>query len=301
MSEAIVPSIEIGRISAARIGLVGRLLERRWVFVTVFLLTLAAAGGAFTLLPATYRATATVIVAVQESGTTDASAAWVEKLGDPADLESQLLLVKSPRLLRELLARPQVAAALREDCEATAAQPGIGALIREVEPQTSCGDMLADIGKTVSWMQDHLVVGSVGRSRVIAVSYGSPSPAVARTMANELVQIYLDDGRKQKLETRAAAVDWVHQQLAQLAVELHQDDVTLQNYRREHGLVRGQVAPITSESLTATAHLLAAAQATKAEAYSRLLEMSSDQKRDARSNARSVLEFANGIRSEVAA
>jgi succinoglycan biosynthesis transport protein ExoP len=71
---------------------------------------------------------------------------------------------------------------------------------------------------------------------------------------------------------------------------LHQDDETLQTYRREHGLVRGQTAPITSESLTATALHLATAQAAKAEAFARLLEMSSEQNPGAIANARPVLE-----------
>jgi succinoglycan biosynthesis transport protein ExoP len=93
MSEAVVPAIELGRFPSARAGVIGRLVERRWTFLTIFILVLACGAGLFTLLPTSYRATATVIVAVQESGTTETSAAWVEKLGDPADLESQLLLV----------------------------------------------------------------------------------------------------------------------------------------------------------------------------------------------------------------
>ena len=290
MSETVVPALEFSRLPLSRQSLTGRLIERRWTFLIVFLLVSVGAAGVFTLLPASYRATSTIIVAVQETGTSESSAAWVEKLGDPADLESQLLLIRSPRLLRELLSDPVVMAALREDCEATANQSGIYALQRYIHAPKSCDETLSDSGNAVSWIQDHLIVGSMGRSRVIAVVYQSPSPEAARTMANALVAVSLEDGRKQKLNSREAAVAWVHQQLTQLSEELHRQDVDLQVYRRDHGLVRGQMAPISSESLTATALLLAKAQASKAEALARILEVSSAGNPSVRQSSRPVLE-----------
>ncbi len=49
-----------------------------------------------------------MIVAEQEPSNSNASAAWAQKIGDPADVESQLLIARSPRVMRLAMQQPGV-------------------------------------------------------------------------------------------------------------------------------------------------------------------------------------------------
>ena len=97
-------SDEFARSSALVAGAGGSLLRKIWrrrtLFVLVFGAVLAASLIALLVLPVRFMATGSVIVAEQEPGVQSASPGWAEKIGDPADLESQLLVIRSPRVLR---------------------------------------------------------------------------------------------------------------------------------------------------------------------------------------------------------
>src|SRR5262245_52281899 len=95
----------------------GRIWRRRRVFAAVFLGTIALTIVALLVLPVRYLATASVIVAEQEPGVGSASPAWAQKIGDPADLESQLLVIRSPRLMRIVMNAPGVLDAVTLECE----------------------------------------------------------------------------------------------------------------------------------------------------------------------------------------
>ncbi|HEY0203908.1 MAG TPA: hypothetical protein VGC15_07155, partial [Acetobacteraceae bacterium] len=101
-------------------GLLSRLGRRKSWCLLGFGLTAAAVAVAFTAMPRTYRASASLLVASNEavlrSGTASAEA---QRLGDPADIESQMLILRSARLARFILQDPKVEAALVADCEAT--------------------------------------------------------------------------------------------------------------------------------------------------------------------------------------
>jgi len=72
-----------------------RLWRRRRLFGLIFTLFLVLALAAFLIWPAQYQTTGMVIVGNLDPFNS-ASAAGNDKLGDPADLESQILIAKSP-------------------------------------------------------------------------------------------------------------------------------------------------------------------------------------------------------------
>src|ERR1700750_2542386 len=100
-----------------RLGPIDRLWRKRRVFLVVFLAIVGAPVAALAVLPVRYLATASVIVAEQEPGVSNTSPAWAQKIGDPADLESQLLVIRSPRLLRKVMDAPGVIPAVVAECE----------------------------------------------------------------------------------------------------------------------------------------------------------------------------------------
>ncbi len=272
--------------ASVRSGILAQIWRRRMVFALVFLTTLALVAGLVVTLPLRYSASGAIIVAEQEPGTAAASAAWVQKLGDPADIESQLLLIKSPRLLRLALARPGVAAALRQECDRASTGSQVARLMGS-NPET-CAKLQPDSEAAMDWAGQRFSVTSVGRSRVISIGYQSGVPETARDLSNALIQAYLEDQRAATAQSRESTAAWLWQEVAQIDSALREDEAKIQAFRRANGLVRGQLAPISSERLSNISQQLSMAQAAQAEAAARLQEMGRG--RPGPNDARAVLD-----------
>jgi capsular exopolysaccharide synthesis family protein len=288
-----MPTLALGRIdaSAARAsapGLLAQLWRRKGICGGVFVGVLAIVGIAIAVLPTRYTATGSFIVAGQEPAAVDTSAAWVQKLGDPADLESHLLLIRSPRLLRAVLARPDVPAALLLECQTEASRPGPELLLNYIHPDKSCQQQLATEDAMLDWVTLRYGAATAGRSRVINVSYQSSVASVAQIMTNALITVYLADELQQKVESRSSAVAWLWKEIDQIGSDLRKEDLEIQAYRNAHGLVRGSLAGISSEQLSSLSQQLAVAKAARAEAQARLQEAGDDGTRS--NDARAVLD-----------
>lgn len=255
--------------------LLQRLWLRRRLFAAVFLGTLGLAILALIVLPVRYLATGSVIVAEQEFGNNNASAVWAQKIGDPADLESQLLVIRSPRVMRLAMTLPGVVDATTSEC-------------RQSVGGDACERLKSDSAAFIDYVQTRYSVGAVGRSRVINISYQSAFPEVAQTMANALTNAFLDDQRTAGSNSRELAASWLWQELNQLDTQLRDADVKIQAFRRDKGLMRGATAPISSERLTSISQQLSVAEAARADAAARLQEIKANQSRGA-GDAPSVL------------
>jgi len=252
-----------------RLGPIDRLWRKRRVFLAVFVLVAGAAVAALVVLPVRYLATASVIVAEQEPGVNNTSPAWAQKIGDPADLESQLLVIRSARLLRQVMVTPGVIPAVVEECERAAS---FGSAER-------CQKLSTDPTSFIEYVEGRYSIASAGRSRVINISYQSPLPDVAQRLANTLTTVFLDDQRSEGASSREVATTWLWKELKQLDGQLREADEKIQQFRRNKGLMRGATAPITSERLTTIGQQLATAEAARAEALARLKEIKSEQER----------------------
>jgi len=253
----------------SRLDAFNRLWRRKRVFLAVFLATIAVAIAALIVLPMRYLATASVIVAEPEPGVANTSPAWAQKIGDPADLESQLLVIRSPRLLRQVMNAPGVVPAVVRECER-------GQLLGSAG---RCERLASDPTSFIEYVDTRYAVASAGRSRVINISYQSPLPDVAQRLANALTDAFLDDQRNEGANSREVATSWLWQELQQLDGQIRAADEKIQQFRRNKGLMRGANAPITSERLTSIGQQLAAAEAARAESLARLKEIKSEQER----------------------
>ncbi len=260
-------------------GLLAQLWRRRGTWLAVFLLVVAATVGTVRVLPRRYTATGAIIVAEPDFVTGAQSATWLQKLGDPADLESNILLIRSPRLMRQVAG--DGAASIQAECEASG-RTMLARLLGAVRPAQDCRLLGEDGDARLEWVQARYSVGSVGRSRVMAVAYTSPLPGVAQHMANLLVSAFLDNEKAKRLESRLAALNWMNQEIGRRGEELQRGEARIEAFRQTRRLVRGQVAAITSERLTAASQQLAQAEAAKAEAAARLRELTRGDTADTR-------------------
>ncbi len=250
----------------SRPNIFSQLWQKRGVVAITFGATLLVMMLLLVILPVSFVSTGSVIVADREPLVGSSSPAWVQKIGDPADMESNILLIRSPRLLRMLLGQPGMSDAVMADCHAVARQ-----LMSRLRP-INCALLDGDVEAQVAWMMDRFGVGAVGRSRVISISYKSPLPQAAQVLANGLIGTFLEDERGKMLRSRDEAIDWVKSRLTQLDTELRHDEQAIEEFRSSHGLVRGVSGLLTAERLTQAAQRLSEAKSAEADAALRLQE-----------------------------
>ncbi len=245
---------------------VSQLWQRRGVFTVTFATAFVLVVCLLFVLPVGYVASGSVIVGDREPLMGSSSAAWVQKIGDPADMESNILLIRSPRLIRTLLAEPGMSDAVEADCEAVSRQ-----LLTRLRP-IDCSRLSGNPEAQLLWVQDRFGVGAVGRSRVISIGYKSPVPEVAPIMVNDLIKAFLDDERGKMLRSRDEAIGWVRQRLQQVDAEIQHDEASIEDFRNRHGLVRGVSGTLTAERLRQAAQHLSEAKGAEAEATLRVQE-----------------------------
>ncbi len=249
--------------------------QKKW-FIASFLLTITLVGAAFSSIQETYRASASLMVASSEAVlATGGSSAEAQRLGDPADIESQMLMLRSPRLARVILDDPAVVAGLTADCEATRKGTWLTGLISRVVPPPECDKL--DFRRMLSRLENGFSIGPTGRSRVIEVSFVSPVRDTAVIVANALIDTYLKDDKDRKVDTHDNAINWLSAEIARSGQELRTAELAVEQYRSENGIVRGQTASISSERLSALGQQLAAAQAAYAQALSRPFQLGTDE------------------------
>jgi len=257
-----------GSPSGSQTGLLNRILRRRWLFLAVVAATLLiVALGLFSILPR-YVASGSVIVAEAEGGGPRISDAWIQKIGDPADLESQLVLIRSPRLARLALARPGVLAAIHRECDRA---EGASWFSRQLSgtPALSCDSLKPDSDALLNWAAARFQVSPVGQSRAISIGYQSELPETARDLANALVQAFLDDPRVAPAQQgdREVARRW--QDVAQLEASLRDQDAKIVSLKRDAS-DRAQLASTNAERQATLARQIAAPQQAMAEAVVRM-------------------------------
>lgn len=268
-------------------SLVTRLRRQKAIFSLVFSGVLGTAALLFSITPNAYLAAGAVIVVDTPSQVAGSgvSPAAEQKLGDPADMDSQIIVAKSPRLLASMASDPRMVRAVEQDCELVRLHAPTNRLRATLGwPAKPC-DMSSANGKAADWLQDQFRVASAGRSRVIQIAYRSQSPAVAALLVNGLLDAYLAQGVADKQRSLADAAAWIHAELDRVGAELRQSELTIEGFRRDHGLVRGQTASIASERLTQVSQQLAAAEAAASDAVAKL-----DQLRNGAGDARQTLE-----------
>lgn len=228
--------------------------RHRGLFLMVAAVVFAAAMLALVTLPSRYIASGSIIVAEPETGLSYPPAGWAQKVGDPADLESQLLMVRSPRILRKVMDAPGVAGMVAAECANSFKIPFMG---------TPCSALQPGSAELLDYLQARYSFIGAGRSRVITIGYSSFDPDIARDMANALINVFLEDHRRGLMENRSTAAKGLEEEMLRLDGEIARADAEIQAYRSEKGLMQGATASVTSERLTTISQQLAGAETAR--------------------------------------
>ena len=189
------------------LGLTVRIWRRKWWFIGVTFGSMSGAVAVLMSIPVHYVARGAVIVSEIDGQARPA---------DAVDIESQVALIRSPRLVRAVLGRAGVLDAVRQDCIR-----GTPLLLRVTGLGTGCG---GDIDDAVDRVTDRYVVTPVGASRVINVGYNAATPEMAQGMANFLIRTFLDEPKPTVAADREQAVTRLRQDMATLELAVKDDE-----------------------------------------------------------------------------
>jgi Mrp family chromosome partitioning ATPase/uncharacterized protein involved in exopolysaccharide biosynthesis len=248
-------------------NLPARIWRRRDLFALVFAgVFIIATIAAYSITPI-YSASGAVIVGDATAISNATPAAWIQKLGDPADLESQLLIIRSPRMQRIALSRPGVLDAVLRECSL---REGRGLLSILFGRRDRCSKLEAGSEDLLNYVETRYVINAVGRSRVIAIAYQSSLPEVSFIMANALVLAYLEDYSTEKLSGREATSLWLLRKMQKLdrqLGELNEQIVSGAKKRTKNGVA------VWLDNLRAIRQQLAVAEAKEDQAAARIAEI----------------------------
>ncbi len=264
----------INLVAEEEAGLLARLRRQKFTFVIAFSVTISLVAGAYFMLPPVYRADALVTVSPNDPVLASLQPADSQQLtvGDTADIESQSIILSSPMLLREVISKADVAAALMRECEANTPPAWKRALKQWLtgKPWHTCSEQAADQGAVVESLRSRLAVGVSGRSRVLSISFSSPLPDVAETVANAVVQTYLTTRTDEKLQPRSDAIKWLTTETQHVSDRLKQTEVAIGSFLHSNGVIKGRLAPVASEQLTSLTEQISMAEADRAAAAGRM-------------------------------
>lgn len=115
-----------------------------------------------------------------------------------------------------------------------------------------------------------LAVSQDGKSYVIAVSFSARDPNQAATVANKVVELYLDLMERKKKETTLAASRWLLDRLEQLRREYLAAQDHVQQFRRDHNIVTTTGVELNERQLADLNSELVKVRAEKSERLAKL-------------------------------
>jgi uncharacterized protein involved in exopolysaccharide biosynthesis len=187
-----------------------------------------------------------------------ASRSLVERVIDRLGLEHD------PGFMREVEAPPPwlVGKAQRLLASLLSISGGAGpAATNSAEPRPSRAQL-------VDWIIDHLSVSNDGRSFTIIVSFTSDDPKRAAKITNSIAEQYLADQVNAKTNATVNANKWLHDKLVDLSPQLETSEETVDDFRRQSGLIgtKGTAIPIQRLDGLNSQIVIARAELAQAEA-----------------------------------
>jgi uncharacterized protein involved in exopolysaccharide biosynthesis/Mrp family chromosome partitioning ATPase len=258
--------------AARRAGLLASIRRRSTLFAVVFCLILGLAVALLFLLPVRYVASGAIAVPVHDP----TAAGEPSKPADLSNLDTQLLLLRSPRLLRAALQAPGAIDAVIEECRYDAANNPL----RWLRPgAVACDALASGSAASLDHVQSRYRVEQAGSSRILNVSYRSPLPNVAQQLVNALIAAFLDEHRapqpKSQPKPREDATASMRDELRRLEDELRKEIAKLSDLRAAAAAAsvsKPMPLPQSADRLASIRRKLSAAEAARENAAARLAQ-----------------------------
>ena len=233
------------------------LIWRHWgVIVLTTAAGLIAAWIALLLIQPRYKASSQLLF--EFGGTPNPAYNLIQVVNpDQAAVESQLAVLRSGVVLRRVVETER----LQEDPEfghaSSMANPAFSMLsVTKLLALTGIPDVLRQVGiskwsaptavlpkldraeESVQRLEQALIVERSERTYVVDISVTSADPQKAATLANAVVQAYIEDRRNYREQVDTEGAKWLQLRLAAIGAEVQKTDGDVAKYRVEHAMLR---------------------------------------------------------------
>ncbi len=199
-------------------ALVHILWRRKALLMGILAVLVAPALLYVALKPDKYRAMTSVIIDNQQINSADFQEAIPAGRFDDLTIETQVKVISSPTLIHKTL----------------------DAITGKTIDANATEESKAERYKDLKTFIKNLTVTPVGKSRVIEISYISSDPYNSARFVNTHAQNYIAYQIANKKEQVAAINSWLSEQIAALRKESQVKSQTVQEYRKEAGIVLGK-------------------------------------------------------------
>lgn len=251
---------------------------------SILSLTVLAAGIAYLVVNAItprYQSESRLLLEARENVFLRAEA---DKTGerttiDPEAVTSQIQLVLSRDLAREVIGKEKLAGNPEFDPPSGGLRPMLGRLgvVRDLSG-------MSREERALEAYYERLNVYAVEKSRVIAVDFSSANPDLAARVANTIAETYLNMQQASKQNQTRAAGNWLAGEIEKMRTKVADAEAKVEDYRARANLFAGSNnTSLPTQQLTEINSQIAAARGQKAD-----IEARARQLRDLMSSGKSI-------------
>lgn len=191
---------------------------RRWLALTLFVLTVAAGIGITLVIPKLYTAEASLVFDVKVDPIVGVLA---PNMAAPAYMATQIEILKSDRVAARVVKK------LGLENSASAVDQWKEATERRIPLERYFGALL----------QRGLAVEPVRGSNIVNVLFSAQEPVFAATVANAFAQAYVDVSIDMRVEPARQYAGWFDEQSKVLRANLEQAQARLSKFQRDRGII----------------------------------------------------------------
>ncbi len=260
----------------------------KWTILGLVTLCALVAAVIVSQMPATYRATAVLLIeGNRPRSITSSSEVYAGVSPDSIFMQTQVELLKSrdvaQRVVRHLnlVTHPEFDPRQRQlapwQTWLESSSSALSNMVSKDSPRNLREDELEAI--VVSRFAQALKVRPIRMSQLIQVQFESRDPVVAATVANAVGDAFALSDREARLRATENAGQWIDSRLADLKTRLESSEKALQAYRDREGVLDPKSTALSGagRQLDETIHRLADARLRRAEAEAAYQEIRANQ------------------------
>ncbi|MEI4197914.1 GumC family protein [Roseovarius sp. E0-M6] len=226
------------------VSLLSVALKHKLRLILTGLIATVLAYVALTQVTASYESSAQVLLEIQADPVIDIPNAVPEAPDGIATLESAVVLLRSPEIMRavvedlDLTSRAEFNSTLREPTPVDELSDMVSTMLGKVKmmlgvetpPVSSPRD---PIERAARALRDNVSIRSIGESRVIEISTTSESASLAAQISNAIATQYIEHQIAVKAAAGERATNWLEERTNDARAQLEADEKELSEFGRE--------------------------------------------------------------------
>ena len=241
------------------------LLRFKWLILMICCLVTASAAWYASTLPPVYRASATMLLEVNEVKTVSIEEIYGLDSSRQEYFQTQYEILKSRHLAQKVVDHLQLAyhPDFQQSKKPSLIKRGTQKAKRllGLTTQKNVNPVIQEPGvinsSLVSDFISRLKISPINKTQLVSISFESKDPHLAAQVVNTLGELYISSHTQEKMKVTLQASDWIKTRLDELKVKLQQSESDLQDFREANDLidVTGVVTLVSQELNELTSQL----------------------------------------------